>query len=183
MLRQIRSTFRTLSRFNSDSRGTSGIEFAMILPVMVILYVGCVEVSDSVSNNRKVAAVASAVGDLAAQSANLSDGEINDIFDAATAIIAPYSAAPLEMVLTGVAVDNNGNARVAWSEARGRTEYSENSTFPLPNRLAQPNTFHVVSEVDYKYTPLLQSFIGGPITLSETFYLRPRRSTQISRSS
>jgi Flp pilus assembly protein TadG len=43
-----------ISRFARDRRGVSAVEFAFVAPVMIGLYLGCVEVSDGVAVDRKV---------------------------------------------------------------------------------------------------------------------------------
>ena len=44
----------TLSRLARDRRGVSAVEFALVAPLMIGLYLGCVEISDGVAADRKV---------------------------------------------------------------------------------------------------------------------------------
>ena len=56
-----------LSGCAHDERGVSAVEFALLLPLMVTLYLGGVEVSQGLTIDRKVTLVARTVADLAAQ--------------------------------------------------------------------------------------------------------------------
>ena len=58
---------RPIRRLLRDKRGVSAVEFAMLLPLMVTLYLGGVEVSQAVAIDRKVTLVARSLGDLVAQ--------------------------------------------------------------------------------------------------------------------
>ena len=49
---------RPVRRLLRDKRGISAVEFAMLLPLMVTLYLGGVEVSQAVAIDRKVTLIA-----------------------------------------------------------------------------------------------------------------------------
>ena len=53
-----------LGRFAGDRRGVSAVEFALLAPLMITLYVGCAEVSDGVGADRKVSLTAAALANL-----------------------------------------------------------------------------------------------------------------------
>ena len=59
-------TSQFLRRFGRDRRGASAIEFALIAPLMLGLYIGCVEISDGVAADRKVTLTAGALANLTA---------------------------------------------------------------------------------------------------------------------
>ena len=43
------SMLHAFRRFARDRRGVSAVEFALLAPVMIGLYLGCVEISDGVA--------------------------------------------------------------------------------------------------------------------------------------
>jgi Flp pilus assembly protein TadG len=105
-------------RFARDRRGVSAVEFALLAPIMVALYLGCVEVSDAVSADRKVSLTAAAVANLTAQVATISTSDMTNILDASTAIISPYSASKLKITVSCLNIDANKNVTVKWSATR-----------------------------------------------------------------
>ena len=173
--------FALTHRFIRDGRAVSAVEFALVLPIMITLYFGTVEITDGVIADRKVTAMTSAIGDLVAQAAVIEDAEMANIFKAASSIIAPYSPDPIKLVVTHVTVDEHGNGIVDWSDGLNRAGYSKGSTLTIPDGLASENTTLVVAEGSYLYTPILGQIITSSFTLEDTFYLRPRVVDHIDR--
>src|SRR6202012_1951113 len=75
-----------LLAFVADQRGVSAVEFAILLPLMLTLYLGGAEISQAVSADRKTTLVAHTVGDLTAQASNVASSDITNTFSAATAV-------------------------------------------------------------------------------------------------
>lgn len=169
-------------RFMRNSDGLSAVEFALIVPIMIMLYVGAVEFSHALTIDRRVTTVASATADLVAQAETITDAQIEDVFEAASSILSPYSTSPLSIVVTSVVADDDNKTTVDWSAARNATPHAENAAFPLPEGLTQPFSSVIVAEVRYDYQPTVGEYITGGITLTETFYLRPRRSLTVVKN-
>ncbi len=93
--------------------------------------------------------------------------------------MTPYSATPISIVVTSVVADTNNATTVDWSCAHNGSPRSQGSSFQLPTGLTQPFSSIVVAEVTYNYTPPLGKIIIGNINMTETFYLRPRRSLKV----
>ncbi|TCT07232.1 Flp pilus assembly protein TadG [Tepidamorphus gemmatus] len=167
-------------RFLGDERAVSAVEFALILPVLIVLYLGGVELSHTISVDRKVTAVASAVGDLVAQAKSIDNAEMNHIFTAATAIMAPYPVAPLKMVVSSVEVSSKGD-KILWSNGYHTAGRAVGSAVSLPAAVRIEGTTLIMSEADYTYTPTLGQIFTESITLSDTFYLRPRSADKVER--
>src|SRR3954454_12559958 len=76
--------------FASDQGGVSAVEFAMLLPLMITLYLGSVEISQGVGIDRKVTLTSRTVGDLASQVQSISNSDMDNLLRAASAVVAPY---------------------------------------------------------------------------------------------
>ena len=168
-------------RFTKDNSGLSALEFALILPIMVVLYLGGFEVSEAFMINRKVTHATSVLGDLVAQAETINDSEMSNILDAVTAVMNPYPSEAMWMIVSGVQIDDEGIATVVWSDARNISAHSPGAVIALPDAVKQPNTFLVVAEVSYAYTPTFGHSITGVVDLQDLFYLRPRLQNDVDR--
>ena len=165
---------RSFARFKRDERGVSAVEFAMLLPLMITLYLGGAEISQAVSIDRKVALTARAVADLVAQGTSITNAEMTNILNAAKAVAAPYPEAPLKVVVSSIKIDANNKATVDWSRALNTTQRPQNQTVTLPTGLSIPNTSIIWAEVSYGYTPAIGYVLTGTLNLPDQIYMRPR---------
>ena len=171
---------RMFGRFGRDHRGVSAVEFALLAPVMITLYFGCVEISDGVAADRKVSLTAAALANLAAQTTSISSTDMTNILDAASAIIAPYDASKLKVTVSCLKIDANQVAKVKWSETKNGTKRATNSTYSFDgstSALDVANTQIILAEASYDYTPIVGMVITGTISLSDRMFMSPRIST------
>lgn len=173
---------RPLRLFGRDARGVSAVEFALILPVMLLMYLGCNEIGNGLTIARKVTHVTSTLSDLVTQSKNaISQNEMINILNAANAIMTPYGTALLKIKISEYAIDSDGHVSVVWSVARNDTPLVANSVVTtLPASVKTPSTWVVSTEVHYAYTPIIGYVMTGTFDLHDQFYLRPRLSTKIT---
>lgn len=171
-------------RFLKAQGGLAAIEFAFILPVMVIMFLGTVEVSNYVMTARRVSALASTAADLVAKESAISDDDITDIFGAISVIIAPLDPSIVKIKITSVVADADGTTyRVAWSDAMHeapRTVGSVLSASEFPAGLIAAYQGSIMVEVEYGYDPMFANFLPRK-DISDTFYLKPRRSLTVTR--
>jgi Flp pilus assembly protein TadG len=172
-----------LARFKRDERGLAFVEFACVLPVLLLMYLAGYQLSDALSCNRKVTITARAVADLTTQNATLSQTQINTILSASTQIMAPYKASNALVRVTEFTTDANGNTTVYWSHDSSGGGRTPGSSFILPPNIKVASTFIVLSEVTYSYKPAVTFGIVGPMTLSDKIYMNPRVSKSVEPSS
>jgi Flp pilus assembly protein TadG len=168
------SIFSRVVRAARDIRGVSAVEFALLAPVMIGLYFGCAEIANGVGADRKVSLISAALANLTAQVTTISTSDMSNIFDASSAIIAPYSASNLRMTVTCIKIDANKVATVKWSASRGGTVNSGGIT--IPSALAVANSTLILSQASFAYTPTVGYTITGTLTLSDKMYMSPRIS-------
>jgi len=176
-----RDLMRPFRRFAGDRSGVSAVEFALILPLMLTLYLGGIQLSDALTISRKVTHVTSSLGDLVTQSRSISNTDMTNILNAAAGVMAPYSSTPLKITVSGVKIDDEGNATVAWSDALNTTALTRGSSIAIPDAVKQNDSFLVTAEVHYPYTPAIGYVMTGNFDLHDQFFLRPRLSDQIKR--
>ncbi|VAW13271.1 hypothetical protein MNBD_ALPHA09-853 [hydrothermal vent metagenome] len=173
---------RLTRRFRRDRRGVAAVEFALILPAMIALYLGLVDVTQILSASRKASGVASAVGDLVAQSIQIDDAGMDNVFVAAASMLSPFDPSTLTVVITSIDADGDGNTTVGWSDALNAAPRGVGSSVALPEGLIEPNSSLIMSEVTYSYESAVSHLVsGGSVDTEDTFYLRPRRSLFVGR--
>lgn len=172
------SLLRRLARIARDRRGVSAVEFALVAPMMIGLYLGVAEVSEGVSADRKVSLAAAAAANLAAQVSTISSSDMTNILDATSSVINPYDASKLKITISCIAIDANKNARVKWSVTRNGTARSVGTyTFDSSNTaLAVASTYLLLGEASYTYQPTVGYTISGTLVLSDKMFMSPRIS-------
>ena len=153
----------------------------MILPLMVTMYLGVVEVSRGVAIDRKVTLTTRTMADLASRVTSINNADMSSLLNASSAVVAPYQAAPLKIVLSAVTIDANSVAKIAWSDTLNGSARTVGATVTLPSVLVVPNTTLIWSEVTYNYNPTFGYVLTGNLNLSDQIYMRPRLSDTITR--
>lgn len=171
---------RTVHRFLGNRSGVAAVEFAILLPIMVLLYIGGLEISDGFTIKRKVTNATSALDDLVTRTKSITLAEMEAILDAAGAVIAPYSADEMKIKITGVNIDGDSQATVCWGAQRNDTANNEGDSISLPEGVSLPDSFLVVAEVHYLFEPAIGYVISGTVDIGDTFYLKPRLSPTVS---
>jgi len=161
-------------------RGIAATEFAVVLPLMLLLLMGSVEIGNAFLLDRKVTRAAQIGADLVAQVEVITQDDLTDIMDAMGEVLKPFAATSSRVVLSSVYHDPDTAAtQVDWSVARGTSARAVGSTFQLPGDLAPEGDSVIVVEIEYDLTPLYADAILGDLTILDVAYLRPRRTTRI----
>ncbi len=179
-----------LARLVRDRRGVSAVEFAVILPIMVTLFVAGSEITQAITIKRKATQVVRTVADLTSQDSSITNAEMQTIFGAATSVLAPYSSTNsqgtvlLKIIVSSVNIDAQGIAKIGWSDSSpAGNAHTPNNTITLPAGLNVVSTSLIWAEVSYDYVPPVGYglLINGTITLTDKVYLRPRAVATIAR--
>jgi len=162
----------------ADRRGMAAVEFAFILPVMMVMLFGTVEFSSAIAIDRKVTLMARTLSDLTSQATTVSSSDLTNFFAASTGIMTPYpttASTILNSTITQLYVDNTLVAKVKWSQ--GSAPISVGATVAIPTTLAIADTYLIYSQVTYKYVPTVGYVLAkAGITMGDTAFTRPRQS-------
>jgi Flp pilus assembly protein TadG len=170
-----------LQRLADDRRGVALVEFAMVAPVLLLMYLAGYQLCDALSCNRKVTITARAVADLTTQNASVNDSQLTTILSASSKIMAPYATSNALVRVSELSTDSNGKTTVVWSKANGTNpRRTPGSSYTLPTTIRTNGSFLIVSEVVYSYKPTVDFGIVGALGLSDKIYMSPRVSASVN---
>ncbi len=171
------------ARLARGEAGAALIEFTLVFPMMVALFLGLVEFSEAFAVNRKLTNAAAAVADLVSQKRQVTTADLSDISRVADTLLTPYSAAKLGLVISSVEADQKGATKVGWSfsHGAGASARDQGSVYSPPSGLTEPGTSIIVAETTYQFTPTIGLYLTGPITLSKQAYFRPRATHVVQK--
>ncbi len=110
--------WQLVRRFASAREAVAAIEFAILVPVMLIIFLGLVEVSNGLSASRRVELIARTVADVSGQYKTLKNTEVADIARSAGPILHPVEPTNIQIRITSLGVNAALEVYVDWSETR-----------------------------------------------------------------
>jgi hypothetical protein len=162
--------------------GLAAIEFAILAPLLISMYFGLAEVASAVAVNRSVSHATNVIGDLAAQSSNVDKEDLEDVLSATIRIMNIENVSDATIQLDSWARDSDGKNTLVGSAIMNSGAAALPSFDPgeVEDSLMNENSGILVARIAYNYTPLKLMFLNQDITMSDTFILKPRRSTEVT---
>jgi len=176
---------RLAKRFIGDRQGVGAIEFAILFPILVMLYIGAFEMTIGLSISKRASRAAGTITDIVTQQKSVTKSWLADMPSVANAVFVPYGSTDLTVKVTGIALDGTATPKVAWSWAQdGSRPYAVNSAATVPTEMKKANTFLVRTELSIPY----KLFLFAPnlvpnnstITISRSYFYLPRASETVT---
>ncbi len=186
-----------LRRLIKDRRGVAAVEFALLLPVMLVLYFGTMEFSQAIESHKKAARVGAMVSDLVGQMTKATRNELDAIMEIGELTLLPYNRSRPSIYITAIDIsdDDEPKATVAWSrmmEDGATSRYlTVGEEVTVPEALNVRNSFLIRVESDLVYRPILTWNEGSKesigltavfdrIDMHESYHVRPRMTQRIN---
>lgn len=161
-----------LTRFGRDRGGVSAIEFALIAPVVILLYLGLAEFSQGYMAQKRVAHAASMVADLTARRNSLTQDQIGDILAIGQLIMRPYPTDTLTQRVASVTRVSSSEVKIDWQV--GNTTALDATSLNIPDGMIANGETVIISETGYDYDSPVDYVLETLTHLSHRTYLRPR---------
>ena len=187
-----------IRRFVDSNRAVAALEFAMIMPTLLLMFLGSFDAGNAINVYTKVRA---STYSLAAITNQYGDGTnpnyppisttiMTQITGATAAILSPYPSSGTTVIISQIKATSATAAVVSWSYAVNGTALTANTPFTgLPTNFAA-NTcngtypcYAIFAQVSYSFSPMFGAFLTGPITLADSLYTTPRVSTCVQYNS
>lgn len=184
-------------RLRRCNKGIAALEFGYVVPIMLMMFLGTVELSQSITVDRRVSQVASATADLVARQTSVNEATLDDYMLIIEQLMQPYAADLLHLTIVSVyaavppSASTTVTPKVCWSYNRktdkGVNTYTDEQAYgdsKATELLAGGGRSIIIAEVRYDYEPLIFSyFIKNTMPMNEKFYLAPRRSSSVQNGS
>jgi Flp pilus assembly protein TadG len=177
-----------LGRALSDQRGVALLEFALIAPLMILMYFGLAELSQAVIASRHTNHATSTLGDLVSQCSNINDADLSNIWAATPDVMSPLpsSNANTTQRVTSVVVNSSGIPQVAWSQIP--PNQTSPAAYPLNQAMTNlpanvvsttPGDSVIMAESAYTFAFPINIF-NHPLVFNDVTYFKPRKSATVA---
>jgi len=177
---------RVLQRFWRNDVGMAIAEFALVLPILIMLLFGAIDVTRYILIVQKTEKLAHSVADVTAQSATITQATLNNVFAAAGDIMNPYTMGANGRIIVSSIYKPPGTGigtepRVSWRYEGGGTLAGSSQlgavgaapTLPVGFTFADRENL-IAAEVYYRFSPVLPNVWFSTTTIYRTAYYTPR---------
>jgi Flp pilus assembly protein TadG len=155
------------------------VEFALIAPVVLIVYAGSTEISSAIMTERRFDTAVSSVGNLTSENQQVTPAKVSNIFAAAALIMQPFPTTTLALRVSSVTQNASGQDLVDWSQNQnGLPAYApgtaiQASTIPA-GVLVNPGDTVIMAEGTYSYTSPIAYTLPTGLKFKSTVFFHPR---------
>lgn len=174
-------------RFLRDTRGVAAIEFAIVMPLLVLMLLGTVELARAIDADRRFGNATAVTADLVAREQTLTDADLDGMMNSITHLMSPYDGTALSLGITAVRkpINPDEQPKVEWSYKHGnQTVLEKGATYPsLPADLVSPGGRVIIVESTFNFALLFLNWSDNPfrdrmssgiVTLTDKATLTPR---------
>jgi Flp pilus assembly protein TadG len=174
---------RLARKFGHDARGMAALEFACLVPIILLMLIGTVEVSRAVAMDRRFTLVTSMVADLVAREEKMSAADLTAVYKIVNQVMSPYDASSLKISVVPVKASPSDatKTRVYASTTNrpshnGGPQLSKCSSYSLATSFIAKGASVIVVEASYNYKPIFLNYVLGAATWTDKAYATPRHS-------
>ena len=172
------SPLRIIKRFTRDTGGIAALEFAFMAPVLLLVLMGVIELTNALSAKRKLLASVQSTADLIGQQTNVTASDLDLYLLGGQLAFAPYDSGKLKLAVVSVRYDDiSGDPYVDW------TDSYNGGTVGDPLIKAQdhgdPGDSIIIVTGTYTYSPIASIVMAADVTMTEIAYVRPRTSSYV----
>jgi Flp pilus assembly protein TadG len=189
-----------LRRFAEGEQGVTAIEFALVLPIVLLIMLGCFEVPRFVLIYQKIARTSAGVADLVAQADEpIAGNQMQDIFLAGKIMMQPFDVvANGKIIVSSINNPDGDGVELTWQKDNGGQAKDPDTGTDVGSKLgaatdppAAPTNLPAIltpasneevlaAEVYFNYQPVFTSLIYNGSQLYMISYTRPRNKNLLT---
>jgi Flp pilus assembly protein TadG len=159
--------------------GVVAVEFALIVPTLLILFIGTFEAANLVRAKMKFDEAAPAIANLiAAQNPSQTGTLTSDFCTGAAYMMAPFPTSGLNVQVSSV-TNTNGKTQVDWTANCGNLSSPQNPVTLVSGLVPSSGDSVIVVQTTYTYTAPISLVLGSSYTFTNVGYARPRSNATV----
>ncbi len=173
--------FRLVGQLIGDRRGVLAVEFALMLPILVLLTMSGVEIYRFILLNQKIERTSVTIADLTSQAKALTEDDLNNLLMVSSQVMNPFDlTVGGQIIVSSIGAKGGNPAQIDWQRTFGAATNTsalgnQGGTPALPaGFVVRDNENVIVAEVFYQYTPLIVSGVVDPVVLYNATFFRTR---------
>jgi len=177
------SVLRKLLQLRRDTRGVAAIEFALLLPVLMVLMIGSLEVTMKIWSTQKAEKLSVTLADVVAQSQTVTQSDLVKLTGSVDRIMDPFPFGSEGVVIISSVyrAQDTEDVKVNWQfKTTGTLSVVsrlglEGDDAELPDDLTLNERENViVAEVFYKYHPIAPGLMFEESVIYRRAFFKPR---------
>ncbi|PHS78372.1 MAG: hypothetical protein COB59_07340 [Rhodospirillaceae bacterium] len=169
---------RALKSISAQDKGVVAVEFALILPFLLLILMGVIELSHGLQAKRKLLNAVQTASDLISQQTDITSTDLDSIYLAAHLTMNPLNTTGMTIGVASVRFDDaTGTPTLDWADS------SNGGTVVDPlikaDGRGEAGASIVIVTGHYTYRPLVRLIVPVDFTMTETSYVRPRKVSYV----
>jgi Flp pilus assembly protein TadG len=172
---------RLIAILRSD-RGTALVEFALVTPVMVIMFFGAFETTRLVAASMRLANAAQGMADMVAQNNTVNNTMTANFCVGGGLSMYPLASSSFKAAIASV-TNSGGTTKVDWNDTTCNSATAiSNATTLAATDVPNVSDSVIIVKATFAYTSPIAHILSSAYTLTQYGYARPRANATINHS-
>ena len=177
-IRKLNAVKSCAVNYAQDKKGVSLVESAILFPVLFSLMMAVYDIGQGVVINQKTVSASQIIADLITRQEIVDFATVTDIVNAGELALAPYPTAEFGYDIVSVVYDEDEDPVVLWRVTDNMPP--DDDAVEDSVGLGTEGEGVVVVSVVYEYTPFFSNLITGTFEMTESAFLRGRKSATVA---
>lgn len=162
-----------------DKRGVSAIEFALLLPIFLVLFGATLDLGEGLMVKRRIQQIASTTSDIVAQESSWTSSSLTILLTGTASILEPFSSTALTIQVNVINISSSKTGTISWSYGYNTASLAGGTSSPvaIPTTIAESGIQLVSVTAQYDMTTAFTSLLSAITGVSSYHF----HSSEIAR--